>query len=140
MRYKIELIIMLTAFLFSGCGYSHQWHKPGKTRIDFEQDYQECQIIAKEMFRQKTIDGKIRLFDNYQEYIHECLFIRGWTKGAINENVTEITFRKGKLTAYNRLIYIPESFSLINNKKSKHGGAEKSDFVFQNKDSIILKH
>ncbi len=139
MRYKTELIILITVFLFSGCNYSHQWHKPYKARIDFEQDYQECQIIAKEMFRQKTIDGKIRFFDNYQKYIHECLFIRGWTKGAINENVTEITFRKGRVTAFNRIIYIPESFSLINNKKSKRGGSEKSDFVFQGKDSIILK-
>ena len=140
MRYKIGFIILITAFLLSGCNYSQQWCKPGKTRIDFEQDYQECQIIAKEMFRQKTIDGKIRFFDNYQKYIHECLFIRGWTKGAINENVAEITFWKGKVTAFNRIIYIPESFSFINYENPKKcAGSEKSDFVFQGKDLIILK-
>jgi hypothetical protein len=73
-------VILIIALLLAGCGGGAQhWYKAGQTQVDFDQDGQECEIIAKEFARQATLTGNREDPESYVRTYNNCLFAKGWS-------------------------------------------------------------
>jgi hypothetical protein len=151
MEVKIIPACFMAFLLISGCsGGGQHWYNHGKTRVDFEGNSQECEIIARELARQATLTGRREDQQTYGRAFDNCLYAKGWgtmpavqpSPDAATETGTSLAVHRqnGTIEAFGRAFAVPAGFELQSDSGGSFGPTLIQTLLFLGPDSVYLNY
>lgn len=128
--------------LLAGCASREVWYQEGKGQVAYDQDAQECRLIASEFARQATMTGKSEDPATYARTMTTCLLSKGWhmtppqsaTAGAAGDvaggSVPLADIAAGEVRAFGARIKLPDHFVLFNTTDSGAGPTVLQTYLF----------
>jgi hypothetical protein len=147
---KTILVTFMIFLLLSGCsGGGQHWYNPGKTRVDFDGDSQECELIALELSRQATLTGRREDPQASALAFNNCLYAKGWgilpamQPSPVSENAETVSslavyHQDGTIEAFGRSFAVPAGFALQSDSVRNSGSILMQNLLFLGPDSVYI--
>lgn len=150
--FRIQVVagIALWAML-SGCAQKQTWYQPGKGQVDYDQDAQECTLIASNFARQATMTGNSEDPTTYQQTMRNCLAAKGWSAsspapngdspsaGTGSPDQPPLALIKGNtLHAFGSVITLPPSFHLVSTVNQGSGDTRGQNLTFAERQTTFI--
>lgn len=148
---KYSVVIFVCVGLVSGCAHKQIWYQQGKGQVDYDQNTQECTIIASNFARQATMTRNYEDPGTYQQTMVNCLVAKGWSasppgknegnhdEGVIMADAEPMIVVDGsRLRAFGSDIKMPSSFVLSSNDNQKVGPARGQTTMFSGPQSTFV--
>lgn len=146
-------LILCLCFLLgltSGCLNLKKWYHPQKKPSDFALDHRECELIAEQAAKDRSLSGKKINFEVYQKAYNSCLLRKGWANhpqqrpsGATNQDSQwiQVSWDKNarRLKGPGNCCNIPDTFSLDETETAVQGNLSTRIYSFADKNGIYLK-
>jgi hypothetical protein len=145
---RLFLLFLFILLLF-GCGGGQHWYNPGKTRVDFDSDSQECEILARELSRQATLTGRREDPQTYGRAFNACLYGKGWStlppvqpgagsgSGEADSSLA-VYHPDGRIEVFGRYLAVPAGFVLQSNGVQRLGPTLSENLFFMGPDSVFM--
>jgi len=136
------LLIMVWFLTPLGCASKQMWYQEGKGQVDYDQDAQQCILIAKEFSRQATMTGKAEDPATYNRTLTNCLLNKGWSmtpsakvlagehKDASASVEPLAVIDQGKFQAFGGQVMLPEQFSFVSSSSNGTGPTIVQTYLF----------
>ena len=142
------MVAAILAFFMFGCSSSKVvWYKKGAGQADFNIDNAECRKIAEVMGKTATLTGKKMSITAYNTAYEDCIYNRGWSTKTPQSHSGEDSkidlipvaeLKDKNIIVFNRYIFRPPGFKLIENRISMIQGVKSQFINFQNDQGIVL--
>jgi hypothetical protein len=150
-RMKKIVAPLMVFLLLSGCsGESRHWYNPGKTRVDFDRDFQECEIIAGELSRKATLTGSREDPQVYARVSDDCLYAKGWGAYPAVQPAPEPAMASQPsplavydhdgsiIQAFGRNFAVPSGFALQSDSVQRFGPTLMENLLLRGPNSVFI--
>lgn len=141
--------IAACCLLLCSCSYGQQhWYKAGAYQADFDRDSRECTLLAKEMAREKMVNGKGENIEVLTKLYNQCLFDKGWSLAPVqSKNGLEamdvvhpqlVQIEKKKMDFFGTSVRLPQEFVLQNKNATVYGSTVKETLLWADPHGICI--
>jgi hypothetical protein len=143
-RLSLALVLLLT---LAGCAGKQTWYQEGKGQVDYDQNAQECSLIASAFARQATMAGNSEDPGTYTQTFNNCLANKGWSMtqpqsaaaGAGQAAPVPLAvIEGGDVRAFGGQIKVPEQFVLSNATDSGVGPTVMQSYLFSGPEDTFV--
>lgn len=147
-RVAVALVMLVT---LTACSSKEAWYQQGKGQAAYDQDAQECRLIASAFARQATVSGDAEDPATYARTMSSCLEHKGWSKtpppsataeagtaAAKKEPVSLATIAEGEVRAFGAQVKLPDQFLLFQATEGGSGPAAMQGFSFSGPQGTVI--